>query len=192
MGKSIAENSFSDLSFNEDSFYNGQLYAIDEARIGQLKTVNIPYVWCFNPNSATTTAKNRWKAVEGLYYRNKKLCAIHKAKLPYDRYCSMVARACMDAYYNFNLEYLPDELVPLYNDFVEFFHEHKEDMWKTDIDMLRRIKNISKSEHLTGDEEEKCRFGYLATMVRPGKYSVTEWFDKVWQEGEKLYGDKHN
>lgn len=185
------------LAFNEDSCLNAILYTItDPKRIGVIKAPLIPYVWAFNPNSLTTTRGNRYKAMWGLYQRNKNVVDCFKATMPYDRYCAMVARMCVDTYYMLNLVEMPDELKPMYDDFVEFFHEHRDDVWNTDANTLRQIKAISRAEHEAGDREEQQRHGNMANNIPHSSLKVTEWFDMVWKEGEKrcetLSADKSN
>ena len=174
-----------DLEFNEDSCLNAILYTIaDPKRIGHIKPPLVPYVWCYNPHSLTTTRENRWKALIGLYERNKKVVQCFKDKMPHDRYCAMVARACVDAYHILNMSEMPDELKPTYDDFVKFYHEHRDEMWETDVEILRQIKAISRAEHDAGERQEEMRFGALAANIPPTGLKVTEWLNKVWEEGE--------
>ena len=173
------------LEFNEDSAFNAILNTIaDYRRIGEIKAPMTPYIWCFNPNSLTTTPGNRFKALRGLYERNKRVVDVFKARMPHDRYCAMVARACVDAYFMLNLTEIPEEIRDVYDDFVKFYHEHRDAMWETDADMLRKIKAISKTEHETGDREEEQRLGNLAVIIPHTDLTVTQWLDKVWKEGE--------
>lgn len=173
------------LEFNEDSAFNAILNTIgDWKRIGEIKPPMIPYVWAFNPNSLTTTRANKFKALTGLYYRNMRVVDVFKKKMPYDRYCAMVARCCVDAYYMLNLTEIPEEIKPLYDDFVKFYHEHKNDMWNTDAETLRKVKNISRLEHETGVKEELQRFGNLEVNIPPTELTVTQWLQKIWDEGE--------
>ena len=180
-----------DLEFNEDSCFNAMLNTIcDYRRIGAMKAPNIPYVWAFNPNSLTTTRGNRWKALRGLYERNKKVVDCFKremdaGRLARDRYCAMVARACVDAYYMLNLKEIPPEIKDIRDDFVKFYHEHQGEMWETDAEMLRKVKAISKAEHETGDQEEKDRLGELAVEIPRADKTVTQWLSEIWQEGEQ-------
>ena len=183
------------LEFNEDSCFNAILNTVcDYRRIGAIKAPNVPYVWAFNPNSLTTTQGNRWKALRGLYDRNKKVVECFKreyqsGRLPYDRYCAMVARACVDAYYMLNLKEIPEEVADLRDDFIKFYHEHQGDMWATDADMLRKVKAISKAEHEAGEKEEVDRLGELAVRIPRTEKKVTQWLREIWNEGETAKED---
>lgn len=180
-----------DLEFNEDSCFNAILNTIcDYRRIGAMKAPMIPYIWAFNPNSLTTTRGNRWKALRGLYERNKKVVACFRkemdaGRISRDRYCAMVARACVDAYYMLCLTEIPPEIQDLRDDFVKFYHEHRSEMWETDTEMLRKVKAISRAEHETGDQEEKDRLGELAVEIPRADKTVTQWLSEIWQEGEQ-------
>ena len=174
-----------DLEFNEDSAFNAILNTIcDPKKIGEIKAPMTPYVWAFNPRSLTTTPGNRYKAMIGLYWRNRKVVDVFKARMPHDRFCAMVARACVDAYYILNLSEIPEELKPIREDFVGFYHENKEAMWETPADLLRQIKAISRAEHETGDREEEQRLGELALNIPHADRTVTQWLDMIWKEGE--------
>jgi hypothetical protein len=155
-----------------------------------MKAPNIPYIWAFNPNSLTTTRGNRWKALRGLYDRNKKVAEAFKkemdaGRIPRDRYCAMIARVCVDAYYMLNLTEIPPEIQDLRDDFVKYYHEHRSEMWETDTEMLRKVKAISKAEHETGDQEERDRLGELAVEIPRADKTVTQWLSEIWQEGEQ-------
>ena len=174
------------LEFNEDSAFNAILTTLaDHHRIGEIKAPMTPYVWAFNPHSLTTTPGNRYKAMIGLYERNKRVVDVFFEKMPYERYCAMVARACVDAYYILNLTEIPPELKPIRDDFIKFYHERRAAMWETPADMLRQIKAISRAEHETGDREEEQRLGNLAVLIPHSDLTVTEWLDEIWKEGEK-------
>lgn len=173
------------LEFNEDSAFNAIFNTLaDHRRIGEIKAPMTPYVWAFNPRSLTTTPGNRYKAMIGLYERNKRVVEVFREKLPHDRFCAMVARACVDAYFMLNLTEIPPELKPIREDFVKFYHENRAAMWETPADMLRKIKAISRAEHETGDREEEQRLGNLAVLIPHADLTVTQWLDMIWKEGE--------
>lgn len=116
------------LSFNEDSAFNSVLNTIlDYHRMGKIETLTPIYVWSFRENSSTTLPGNRNKALIGLFERNKRVCEAFKERMPYDRYCAMVARTIMDGYYSLNMPEVPEELQEMKEDFVRFYLEHKAD-----------------------------------------------------------------
>lgn len=173
------------LEFNEDSCFNAVFNTIcDPRKIGEIKAPSIPYIWCFNRDSLTTTRGNRYKALIGLYERNKRVVEAFRQRLPRPRYCAMIARACVDAYFMLNLETIPDELKPIRDDFIKFYHDHRAEMWETDAETLRQIKRISRLEHETGDNEEVQRFGNLADNIPHTDLTVTQWLQQIWKEGE--------
>ena len=174
------------LDFNEDSAFNAILTAmLDHHRIGEIKTPLPPYIWCYNANSATTTKGNRIKCLWGLYRRNKSVVNAFKKLMPYDRYCGMVARACVDAYYMLNLVELPEELKLMREDFVRFFKVHGKAIWDADADTLRKVKAISKAEHEAGDHQEVLHWGDRADVWKLDESkTVTQWLKEIEREGE--------
>ena len=168
------------LTFNEDSCFNAVLNTVvDYKRTGKIETKAPIYVWCFTENSATTTPGNRWKALLGLYERNKKVCEAFKKRLPDDRYCAMVARTVTDAYYTLNMTKLPQELEPMMEDFKRFWQEHKADWDKVPLKTLREVKRISREEHVRGNEEEEERWGTTRQEEIDESISVTKWLETI-------------
>ena len=169
-----------DLIFNEDSLFNTVLNTMtDYKRIGKIETEAPLYVWCFREGSATATPENHFKTLYGLYDRNKKVCEAYKKRLPYDRYCAMVARMVMDSYYALNVETLPDELKPMLEDFRQFYHDHKADYAQVDRKTLREIKNVSKQEYEIGNREEKERWNICQINQVREDISVTKWLEML-------------
>ncbi len=175
------------LEFNEDSAFNAILNTIiDSSRIGEIKTPIPPYVWAYNPDSLTTTPGNRYKALYGLYNRNKAVVEAFRVRLPHDRYCAMVARACVDAYYILNLVTMPDELRPMLEDFVRWYRTRKDLIWEVDVQTIRQIKAVSRAEHAQGDKEKLQRWDNLA-VVNPinENLTVTQWLKMIERMGEE-------
>ena len=172
-----------DQEFNEDSCFNAVLNTVwDHKRTAEIKT-DIPiYSWCFRPGSLTGTPENMDKAVYGSYQRNKKVCEATKERLPYDRYCAMVARTVFDAYYVLNVDELTPLRAEMLEDFKRWFAERKEDFWNCDRKYMREIKAVSHAEYSAGLSEQSIR--WLGTIQRPCNESitVTQWLKRL--EGE--------
>ncbi|MBR3108969.1 MAG: glycosyltransferase [Clostridia bacterium] len=110
------------LKFNEDSCFNAIANTIvDYRRTGQIKTLCPPYIWCYREGSATTSPENQGQALLGLYERNKRVCEAFRKRMPYDRYCAMVARTIWDTYYSCNV----DKYVPLLDRVIALEEECK-------------------------------------------------------------------
>ena len=119
-----------DLEFNEDSAFNAVANTIwDYKRTAEIKTTFPLYSWCWRPGSLTGTLKNRDKAVLGSYQRNKIVVAEFKKRMPYDRYCAMVARMVFDTYYDLNVVDLTPTRAEILEDFKAWYKEHKTDFW---------------------------------------------------------------
>lgn len=171
------------LSFNEDSAFNTVANTIiNYKRIGQIKTAAPIYVWTFRENSATTDPANRSKALIGLYERNKRVCEAFKERMPYDRYCAMIARTIFDSYYALNVEDLPEDLWEMKKDFSAFYLEHKEQYEAVDKKYLREIKEISRKEYARGilEEEDRREIDRKKEIVDES-ISVTRWLKSLEQ-----------
>lgn len=165
------------LEFNEDSAFNAIANTlVDFHRTGKIETPAPIYIWTYRENSATTTPGNRCKALIGLYERNKRVCVAFKERLPYLRYCAMVARTVIDTYYALNVPDLPDELMEMKKDFITFYQDHKNDYASVDLKTLRQIKEVSRKEYKRGIEEEEERRDIDQNReVVDEKTSVTAW-----------------
>ena len=168
-----------ELEFNEDClFCTVAMEGIPTERIGHIDLPFPFYTWCFTPKSATSTKENWWKAYIGGYLRNKKVAELFKEKKPPERYQTMIARLIWDAYHMFNLEKMPDELVPYLDDFREFYKEHKQEFWTTDPDSMAEVMAISRKQYLTGDNEAVQRWGENPMQRRNG-VKIKEWLDGI-------------
>lgn len=169
------------LSFNEDSAFNSIADTIvDYHRTGKIETPAPIYVWTYRENSATTSPENRPKALIGLYERNKRVCEAFKKRLPYKRYCAMVARTIMDSYYALNVKNLPDEMKEMKKDFIEFYWAHKEQYQAVDLKSLREIKAVSRKEYQRGiDEESERRDIDRDREIVDESISVTKWLKSL-------------
>ena len=169
------------LSFNEDSAFNSIANTIvDFHRTGKIETPAPIYIWTYRENSATTSPENRPKALIGLYERNKRVCEAFKQRLPYKRFCAMVARTVMDSYYALNVKDLPEELKAMKQDFIEFYWSHKEQYEAVDLKSLREIKEISRKEYQRGiDEESERRDIDRDREIVDESVSVTKWLKSL-------------
>lgn len=174
------------LEFNEDSAFNAILQTVvDYRRTGKITTLAPIYIWCFNENSATTTPGNRWKALYGLYERNKRVCEAFKKRLPRDRYCAMVARTIVDAYYALNVEEFPPELKDMYADFKAFYREHKKEYVSVPLKTMLEVKAISKAEHERGNQEEKERWNTACIdCMTKTEIPIRKWLESLETEGD--------
>ena len=168
------------LSFDEDSAFNGIANVlIDFHRTGKINTKSPTYIWTYRENSATTSPGSRIKALVGLYERNKRVCEVYKMHLPHDRYCAMVARTMIDAYYALNVKDLPAELEDMKRDFIDFYREHKDQFFAVEKKLLREIKEVSRREYRRGVEEETARGNTtqqnIDRQIVDESISVTAW-----------------
>ena len=172
------------LIFNEDSAFNSIANTIvDYHRTGKIETPAPIYIWTYRENSATTSPENRPKALIGLYERNKRVCKAFRLRLPYKRYCAMIARTVMDTYYALNVPSLPNELKGMKEDFVAFYREHKDQYSAVDLKTLREIKEISRKEYQRGIEEEEARRDIdREQMIVDESVSVTKWLRSLEAE----------
>lgn len=172
------------LSFNEDSAFNAIANTIiDYRRIGHIKTNAPIYVWTFRDNSATTTPANRPKALIGLYERNKRVCDAFRQRMPYDRYCAMIARTIFDSYYALNVKELTEDLREMKKDFAMFYRAHKEQYLAVDKSYLRQIKEISRKEYAQGiiEAEDRRQIDQQREVVDEN-ISVTRWLEMIEKE----------
>lgn len=175
-----------DQEFNEDSCFNAVANTIwDHKRTAEIKTDMPIYSWCYRPGSLTGTPENLDKAVYGSYQRNKKVCEATKERLPYDRYCAMVARTVFDTYYVLNLT---NGLSPLrkemLNDFKKWFAERRADFWNCDRKYMREIKAVSRAEYSTGLSEQSTRWPGTKSNPCNESISVTQWLRNLEEDTE--------
>lgn len=164
------------LEFNEDSCFNAVANTIvDFKRTGEIKTACPPYIWCYRPGSATADPKNNGKALLGLYNRNKLVCEAFKKRMPYDRYCAMVARTVWDTYHTLNVEQLSPEQQIIYDDFKDWYPARKNCLLFVDDDTMAKVRAISQSEHECGDQEAEARWGVDQTSGFLENVSITDW-----------------
>lgn len=164
------------LEFNEDSEFNSIAnIVIDFKRTGRIST-NMPvYAWCNNPDSVTHQKGSYIKSRIGMYWRNKSVLAAYEKYLPYERYCAMVARLCVDAYYTFNIKIIPEQYAEIYNDFSQFYITHKEHMWKVNKELMHEIKQVSYNDYV-GNLDERGEMAVIDSI------SVTDWLKQIERE----------
>ena len=175
------------LDYNEDSAYNAILNTVaDFHRTGKILTTGPLYSWCYNPGSATTTPGNRGRALLGLWHRNKSVCEAYKKRMPYARYCAMVARTVWDAYHTLNVEAeeLPEELEQIRREFREWFPAHRHLYEDVEPEWLERVKAISRAEHDRGDQEEDERWAVGDVAPLRTDVGIGEWLEEI-EEGDE-------
>lgn len=169
-----------DMDFNEDSAFVATIHALaDYRRIGKITAETPLYIWTFREGSATGTQSNRARALKGMYMRNKVVCEAFRKHLPETRYQTMVCRTAYDAYHVLNAVELPDMLVPLVDDFAEWWKGHKEAFKECPINLRRESAEASWKEHSIGDKEEIERWGKLGEPVFNKDVSFNEWIREV-------------
>ena len=173
-----------DLEFNEDClFATTVIETLPANRIGKI-TTNFPlYVWCFTPNSATSTEDNWWRACVGGYKRNRKVCELFKTEKEPVRYHTMCARLIWDAYFSFNLVDIPDEFRPLIEDFRQFYKEHKEIFWSLDPKNMVEVWDIAFKQFKTWEEESEHRW-HSVPMRRRESVNIYQWL-KLIEDGKE-------
>ena len=89
-----------EIWYSEDSEWCAILDTmIDHKRVGKIKTIFPLYVWCYTPGSVTNTPGRKAEMQVCSYIRDKKVTEAFKQRMPYDRYCAMVARMVTNTYY---------------------------------------------------------------------------------------------
>lgn len=171
------------LRFNEDSEFNSILMLVfDYKRTGKINTTMPIYAWIRTDGSVTHSPNSYIDSRVGMYWRDKKVVEAVRKHDTLERYYAMVARVCIDAYYTLNCPVHPKEYKPLMEDFVPYYLEHKDEMWKTDKELLKKIKQVSYADYSPG-----------ATDRDPGQnvdesISVTQWLRKIEQEANSNGG----
>ena len=176
-----------ELKYNEDSaFVTIFNVLVDYKRTGKIKCTAPCYIWCFTENSLTTKPGNNAKAMQGAYYRNKKVCEAFKRRLPHDRYCNMIARTFIDTYYTLNIHGdLPPELLDVKADFKRFYTEHKAEYAEVPKSTLREIKAVSRAEHTRGEQEAEERWAIDHVDKVDESINVTTWLANLEAEINK-------
>lgn len=174
------------LDFNEDSAFNAIMTTVvNFKRTGKILTTAPLYSWCYNPGSATTTPGNRGRALLGLWHRNRAVCEAFRKRMPYARYCSMVARTVWDTYHclNVDIDELPDELKQIRAEFREWFPKHKALYEDCEPEWLEKVIAISRAEHDRGDTEENERWAVGDVAKLRDDVSIEDWLKEI-EEGE--------
>ena len=144
-----------DLAFNEDSEFNAIFHTkIHFKRTGKLITDVPPYVWCWRKDSTTNREGAAVSAAWGHYKRNVSVCKAFEERMPLDRYCAMVTRMVYDTYYTLNGKNLQPELLPMKEDFRNWYRDHKRFYGRVDQKALAAIQTISRAECIREDHDE--------------------------------------
>lgn len=175
------------LTFNEDSEFNAILLTyLDYKRTGKINALTPPYIWCWRKDSTTKCGDRRVEAILCHYQRNKNVVEAHRKNLPYNRYCGMVARTCIDAYYALNIRALPSEMEEMKRDFIAFYLEHKQQWLDTDLETLKQAKEISHAERdwidLEYDGTENSNYDFTVDE----SVSVTQWLNQLEKEASNI------
>ena len=170
------------LTFNEDSEFNAILLThLDPKRVGKITAPIPPYIWLWRDDSTTKDPRRRVEAVRCHYLRNKAVADAHYHNMPYDRYCGMVARTCIDAYYALNIRELPEGLREMKRDFRRWYLERKQAFWDCDLKTLREAKAVSRSEYLTDTwGRVPALTGYDGTVDE--SVTVHQWLEQLEKE----------
>lgn len=164
------------MEFNEDRLFVSTLTEmIPKERIGHINT-NFPgYVWCFTPNSATSTMENWWRGAIGGYQGNKQVVEMFKKIRP-ERYQIMLARMVWDTYYSMNMEEIPEGLASYLEDFRQFYRENKIDFWTTDPEQMNAAREAAWKQCSIMEQEAVERWGVLPCHRREG-VNIKTWLD---------------
>lgn len=138
-----------EFSFQEDSLFNAIILAVlDYHRIGKIKTLIPPYIWCRRGGSVTNSQENEDKAVWGHFRRNVKVCDFYNEHLPEWRLSEMLVRTTYDTYYMLTSKQnvSTDLRIRLINGFQKLMQKYGEHYRKPNDDTLRQIQEISRAE----------------------------------------------
>lgn len=135
------------MPFQEDSLFNAIVIAVaDYRRIGEIKTVFPPYVWCRRNGSVTKDGRQD-EAVLGHFIRNCKLCDFYYENLPKERLEDLVVRVTYDTYFMVKSTRASAILkTQIQEDFCKFLQQYGEYYKKPDQNTLQQIEEISRNE----------------------------------------------
>ena len=172
-----------DLEFNEDClFVTTIMETLPPDKIGKISCPFPLYVWCYTPDSATTTENNWWRACIGGYKRNRKVVELFRKEKEPERFDAMCARLIWDAYYSFNLENVPDDFIPLIDDFREFYRANKERFWALPPDKMVEVWDIATRQFKTWEQESEHRWNNIA-MKRRKEVNIYQWLNIIEKGG---------
>lgn len=137
------------LTFQEDSLFNAIIIAIlDYHRIGRIRSLTPPYIWCRRGDSVTNSQETEDKATMFHFIRNRKVCDFYRENLSRERISDMVVRSVYDAYHMANSKdgVSANFHYQLIKGFKEFIGEYDEYYSRPDDDTLRQIAEISRYE----------------------------------------------
>lgn len=162
-----------EIWYSEDSEWCAILdTVVDHKRVGKIKTDFPVYVWCYTPNSVTTTPGRRAEMQVCSYIRDKKVCEAFEKRMPYERYCAMVARTVTNLYYAQNVDNIPEVLLPVKEDFKLFWKDHKKFYFDTPAETMNLVKKASRNEYTILDKK------------KIKDISVEEWLRQIEAENE--------
>ena len=175
-----------ELWFSEDSAFNAIIEgAIDQKRIGTIKTPYPPYVWCYRKNSATTDPDKIAINVLGHFRRNKYVTEEYY-KEGYIHANVMAARTMTDAYIGLNRNDVPPMLngeeertrdqeimLQLEDEVYEFFMKYREDLKRVSEEFWNRVMKA------TLKEGNMCRY------IREDKPTFAQWLKELRKKHEK-------
>ena len=158
-----------DFIFQEDSLFNAIILAVlDYHRIGKIKTLIPPYIWCRRGESVTNSQDTADKAVWGHFRRNCKLCDFYRDHLPEWRLSEMVVRTTLDTYYMVNSTAkvtlgMRKKIAEAFRKLIDTYgHLYR----RPDDDTLRQMSEISRME--------------LMDLPIDGDFdTVTQWKDMI-------------
>lgn len=156
-----------DFKFQEDSLFNALVLAVAKTgRVGQIRTLYPPYVWCRRDGSVTNTDKNADRPTWYHFRRNCAICEFYRDNLPEDRLRDMVVRTTYDAFFMLcsKTDITEEMRNQILHSFQEFIREYGKYYALPKPDILKGIQEISAAE----------------LMMRPINSDfdvVTEWKD---------------
>lgn len=147
--KEIGVRFDSELEYNEDSLFNAQIIALlDYHRIGEIRCMTPPYIWCRRENSVTSREGAKDPATYGHFLRNCKITQFYLDNhLERDRISDMVVRVIYDTYYmlcSTNISKVMNRKI--LGEFKVYLQKFGSYWRRPDIDTLNKIKWLAEYE----------------------------------------------
>lgn len=174
--------------YNEDSAFVSIAYTMTETeRVGQIETGEPIYIWCCHGDSTTRGNQNLWKPYAGGWRRNRDVCDAYRERLGEERYRSMVSRTVYDAYYQFNLEEMPDGLRPYMEEFQDWLPAHMDSFNRCSRKNRIETALAAKRQHDAGVYEASIMAGGNPPLRINREKTFGVWLKEMISEGERRY-----
>lgn len=156
------------MGFQEDSLFNAYIIALlPYKRIGEIKTVLPPCVWCRRPGSVTTAKGHEDPACWGHFIRNWKLCDFYAEHLTDDRLADLVVRVAFDTYYMVKSRNITDGMrLKVIQNFQDFWEIYGRFYHRPDEETLTKIAQISWGELEEADTTPKVDFETVTNWTK--------------------------